>query len=257
MAKLWLKASDNYEVETDLYSGPLDLLINLIQRAELDISKLALAQVTDQFLAYIAKHQNADATYLSEFMVIASKLVQIKSEAMLPRPSTPGEEEGDPGEELAQQLLLYREIKNAGLWLNQRNDEGLRSYIHIPQSYPVNTQIDFSNVSLTELISALQKLLLRAELDPENVSISIPKLTLRHRVQSIIKLLRESGQTSFSVLIGEENKRLNIIVTFLAILELIKQDLISTEQSEAFADIHIQAKNTLFLSDDDDILVED
>ena len=79
MAKLWLHQSDSYEITTEVYSGPLDLLLDLIQKAELDISKLALAQVTDQFLEYISANQNADPDYLSEFVSIAAKLVQIKS----------------------------------------------------------------------------------------------------------------------------------------------------------------------------------
>ncbi len=87
MSKLWHRASDNYEIETELYSGPLDLLLDLIQKAELDITKLALAKVTDQFLAYVTLHKDVDPDFSSEFLVIASKLVQIKSEAMLP-PST-------------------------------------------------------------------------------------------------------------------------------------------------------------------------
>ena len=86
MGKLWHRASDNYEIETELYSGPLDLLLDLIQKAELDITKLALAKVTDQFLAYVTLHKDVDPDFSSEFLVIASKLVQIKSEAMLPRP---------------------------------------------------------------------------------------------------------------------------------------------------------------------------
>ena len=82
----WIHETDDYEIETELYSGPLDLLLDLIQKSELDITKIALAQVTDQFLVFVRQNELADPNYISEFMVIASKLVQIKSEAMLPRP---------------------------------------------------------------------------------------------------------------------------------------------------------------------------
>ena len=96
MAGSWIHETDDYEIETELYSGPLDLLLDLIQKSELDITKIALAQVTDQFLVYVHENEQADPNYISEFMLIASKLVQIKSEAMLPRPPLrePEEEDG-------------------------------------------------------------------------------------------------------------------------------------------------------------------
>jgi segregation and condensation protein A len=86
MAKLWLHQSDSYEITTEVYSGPLDLLLDLIQKAELDISKLALAQVTDQLLEFIENNKDAEPDFLSEFVIIAAKLDQIKSDALLPRP---------------------------------------------------------------------------------------------------------------------------------------------------------------------------
>ena len=101
MARSWLTQTTQYEVETELFSGPLDLLLDLIQKAELDITKLALAQVTDQFLAYIEAHRESEPDYISEFLVIAAKLVQIKSEALLPRPPAREEDGEDPGEQLA------------------------------------------------------------------------------------------------------------------------------------------------------------
>ena len=108
MAKLWLHQTDSYEITTEVYSGPLDLLLDLIQTAELDISKLALAQVTNQFLAYVEANKDADPDYISEFLVIASKLVQIKSEALLPRPPVRTDDEEDIGETLARQLIVYQ-----------------------------------------------------------------------------------------------------------------------------------------------------
>src|SRR5262245_11384612 len=95
-----------YRVATPVYEGPLDLLLQLIERAELDITKLALAQVTDQFLSYLAQLENRTANEVSAFLVIAARLVQIKSEALLPRPPQREVGEDDPGEALAQQLLV-------------------------------------------------------------------------------------------------------------------------------------------------------
>lgn len=182
MSKLWHRASDNYEIETELYSGPLDLLLDLIQKAELDITKLALAKVTDQFLAYVTLHKDVDPDFSSEFLVIASKLVQIKSEAMLPRPPIRMEDEEDVGETLARQLIVYREIKKASQWLSERFDQGQRCYLHLAQSYPVNVQLDLSNIEIADLIKALEQIAIQEQSIQDGATISIPRLTLRKKV---------------------------------------------------------------------------
>jgi segregation and condensation protein A len=105
--------TENYRVNTEVFEGPLDLLLQLIERAELDITRLALAQVTDQYLAYMRTLQEHDAAEVSAFLVIAARLIQIKSEALLPRPVERPVGEEDPGEALARQLRLYRMFKRA------------------------------------------------------------------------------------------------------------------------------------------------
>src|SRR5512135_468158 len=100
-----------YTVNTPVYQGPLDLLLQLIERAELDITRLALAQVTDQYLAHLRAMQDAPAEEVSAFLVIAAKLLQIKSEALLPRPPVRVEGEEDPGEALARQLIIYKRYR--------------------------------------------------------------------------------------------------------------------------------------------------
>jgi len=241
MTKSWLRQTTSYEIETELYSGPLDLLLDLIQKAELDITKLALAQVTDQFLAYIEAHRDLEPDYISEFLVIAAKLVQIKSEALLPRPPAREDDEEDPGEALAYQLQIYKKIKGAAHWLGQRMDAKLRGYLHVPRAFDVHAQIDLTGVEVADLIAALEALLQQnAASEPESV-ISIPKLTLKRKLEEIISRLRVLPSTSFQQLLGAERTRLNMIVVFLAILELTKQDLVITEQSDLFADIRVTA----------------
>lgn len=257
MAKLWLNASDNYEVNTEVYSGPLDLLLDLIQKAELDITRLALAKVTDQFLSFVENNQDADPDYLSEFLLIAAKLVQIKSEAMLPRPPVRGEDEEDVGATLARQLIVYREIKKATAWLNERTDQGLRGHLHVARSYPVTVKFNLDGMDLTDLVLALENLANQGSNITEGSRISIPKMTLRRKVQDIMRLLREDHTTRFSQLLGENSSRLNAIVVFLAILELVKQDMISTEQDENFADISITAQEKLFDLAESELVLED
>ncbi|MEL7644930.1 MAG: segregation/condensation protein A [Anaerolineaceae bacterium] len=257
MAKSWLRQSTNYKIETELYSGPLDLLLDLIQKAELDITKLALAQVTDQFLAYIDTHRELAPDYISEFLVVAAKLVQIKSEALLPRPPAREEDEEDPGEALAYQLQIYKKVKDAAQWLGQRMDAKLRGYLHVPRIFEVNSQIDLTGVEIADLIAALEALLKEnAAAEPEGV-ISIPKLTLKRKLEEIISRLRVLPSTSFQQLLGEERTRLNMIVVFLAILELTKQDLVIAEQPNLFADIRVTALERALEVGGSEIIIED
>lgn len=257
MAGSWIHETDDYEIETELYSGPLDLLLDLIQKSELDITKIALAQVTDQFLVYIHENEQADPDYISEFMVIASKLVQIKSEAMLPRPPLREPEEEDLGEALAKQLRIYREIKNTTAWLNSRLDRNLRCYLHLPKSYPINVQLDLSGVDLTDLIVALEQLTSQDGPIMEGSSIRIPKMTLRNKVQEIVGILRDMGNASFSVLVGEDSDRIQTIVVFLAILELVKQDMIDTDQLTLFGDINLKPREKLFATADEELTISE
>ena len=246
MSKLWHRAYDDYEIETEVYSGPLDLLLDLIQKAELDITKLALAKVTDQFLAYVTVHKDVDPDFSSEFLVIASKLVQIKSEAMLPRPPIRMEDEEDIGESLARQLIIYREIKKASQWLSNRANQGLRGYLHVARSYPVNVQLDLSKLELTDLVRALEQMAVQEQSLQEGSLIAIPRLTLRKKVHDLMRILRQDSTIRFSNLLGDSPSRLDSIVLFLAILELVKQEMISTEQDGLFSDITLQANEKLY-----------
>lgn len=257
MAKLWLHQSDSYEITTEVYSGPLDLLLDLIQKAELDISKLALAQVTDQFLVFIEENKTAEPDYLSEFVIIAAKLVQIKSEALLPRQPVRSEEEEDLGESLARQLIIYREIKKTTEWLTKRMNQDMRSHLHIPRTYPVNVQLDLSGVSIDDLIFALENLASQQPVLHDGALISIPKITLKKKVEEILHILRADKKTSFSEILGESHDRLQAIVVFLAILELVKQRLVITEQSANFGDITLIPEEELFETDEAEIQIDE
>ncbi|MGB4595090.1 MAG: segregation/condensation protein A [Anaerolineaceae bacterium] len=257
MSRIWETREESYEILTDEYSGPLDLLLDLIQKAELDITKFALAQVTDQFLAYVRNNQDADPEYISEFLVIATKLIQIKSEAMLPHPPDRLQEEEDPGEALARQLYLYREVKTATHWMNQRMLHGERGYLHIAPRYPVTAQIDLSGIDVQDLILALENISNNSQYVQIGTVISIPKITLRKKVQEIINLLQSQPNTRFSELLGKDHSRINSIVVFLSVLELVKQHLILTEQKGLFGDIEITAESDIQSTSSMDLLLED
>jgi len=238
--------SASYFVETDVFDGPLDLLLLLIEKSELDITKLSLAKVTDQYLAYLSSLEEKSPDDLSEFLIIAAKLIQIKSEYLLPRPVEAPEEEEDLGQALANQLRIYREIKKAALWLHQRNESHLRSYLNIKRNYQVVSKVDMTGINLNDLVNAYLTIFERPqEIASLGTVITIPKITIRRKIQSILDLLSAQQSTSFNQLLDYDRSRINTIVAFLALLELIKQDFVDIQQASLFSEIKINAKTDL------------
>jgi len=248
----------SYQVDTEVYSGPLDLLLDLIQRAELDITKLSLAKVTDQYIEYIESMQLISASDISEFLVIAAKLIQIKSEALLPRPVLREEGEEDLGEALARQLILYRQIKNSAIWLKEREEKGLRTYLHVERPYLANINVDMSDISIIDLVKSLNILYTsEADLRALGTVITIPKITFKRKIQSIMHELSTQNNLSFLSLVGNDRSRLNLLVVFLAILELVKQNYIITQQNSIFGDFSIAPTEKITRNDEIDLSLDD
>ena len=230
----------NYRVSTPVYEGPLDLLLNLIERAELDITSLSLATVTDQYLAYISDLEQINADEISAFLVIAAKLLQIKSEALLPRPPQrePGEE--DVGQSLVDQLKLYKRYKEIGGWLNDRQLANLRTYLRIAPPPKIEQKLDLSTLTLEKLVSAAETVFAKENArQPLGVIIAPPRVTIREKIDLISKTLREMQRSSFRALLDRGASRLEIVVTFLALLELVKRYRVAAHQEGLFSDIEI------------------
>jgi segregation and condensation protein A len=242
-----------YRVNTPVYEGPLDLLLSLIEKAELDITRLALAEVTDQYLTYIQNLEGIRAADISEFLVIAAKLIQIKSAALLPKPPSIEPEEEDPGEALARQLIAYKKFKLASQFLINREELGLRTYLHIAQTPKIEPRLDLSGITLDGLLEAAREILAGRTNIPLNMVVAAPKVTIRERISRILTLLRTKERTSFFELVGDSSNRLSIVVTFLAMLELVKRHVIEAEQNTLFSDIILQP---LELSIDEDTVSE-
>jgi segregation and condensation protein A len=231
----------NYTVQTPVYEGPLDLLLDLIERAELDITAVSLALVTDQYLAYISGMEELNADEISAFLVIAAKLLQIKSEALLPRPPArePGEE--DAGQSLVDQLKLYKRFKEIGVWLNVRQDASLRTYLRIAPPPKTEPKLDLSNITLEGLIAAAQAAFAKEnQKEPLGTIIAPPRITIREKIDLISKTLRDVQRSTFRALLNDGASRLEIVVTFLAMLELIKRYRIDAQQEGLFSDIEIK-----------------
>lgn len=230
----------NYNVHTPVYDGPLDLLLNLIERTELDITTVSLAMVTDQYLVHINSMEELLADEISAFLVIAAKLIQIKSEALLPRPPTrePGEE--DTGQSLVDQLKLYKRFKEIGGWLNARQQANLRTYLRIAPPPKVEPKLDLSNITLEALVAAAEEAFAKEKAKkPLNTIITAPRVTIREKIDMITRVMKDMQRASFSSLTKDSTSRLEIVVTFLAMLELIKRYRVQAHQEGLFSEIEL------------------
>lgn len=242
----------NYTVTTPVYVGPLDLLLQLIEKAELDITKIAIAQVTDQFLSHLdavrasSTEENLPPDYVSSFLVIASRLIQIKSEVLLPRPPTRDLGEEDPGEALALQLRMYKRFKEIAVFLQNREHQGLSSFVRLGPPPKIEGRFDLNEISLIDLLNAAESAFSAGNLAPVlDTVVSAPRVTIREKINHIARLLRSQGNISFLQLFHGAKSRLEIVVTFLAMLELVKQHFINIQQESLFGEIHLESTPVL------------
>jgi len=247
--------SDAYKVIVPVFEGPLDLLLQLIEHAELDITSISLAMVTDQFLDHIHQMEQAAADEISDFLVVAAKLIQIKSEALLPRPSLTSIESEDPGLSLIQQLQIYRKFKKVSVWLQDRENAGMRTYLRYAPLPKVDDRLDASSLSLEDLKIAAEEVLQAVQEKKElNSVIKAPRITIREKITYITSFLRKGERISFHKLVAQSTTKLEVVVTFLALLELIKRFHVSAYQDELFSDIQLESISEL--SDADEFEIE-
>lgn len=245
----------NYNVHTPVYDGPLDLLLNLIEHAELDITSVSLAMVTDQYLAYINSLEQINADEISAFIVIAAKLLQIKSEALLPRPPSRERGEEDLGRSLVDQLKLYKRYKEIGAWMHERQEADLRTYLRIAPPPKVEPKLDLSNLTLEKLVAAAEEAFSKErDKKPLGLMIAAPRITIREKIDLIAKLMKEVEHATFSTLLNQGASRLEVVVTFLAMLELVKRYRIHAHQDGLFGEIEINRMEEW--KDDEEIDIE-
>jgi segregation and condensation protein A len=240
-----------YIVSTPVYEGPLDLLLQLIVRAELDITKVALASVTDQYLEHLRVMEEQRADEVSAFLVIAAKLVQIKSEALLPRPPSREPGEGDPAEALIQQLMIYKRFKDLAGYLAQREARGTHTYLRLAPVPRIDSTLDLGELTLEDLLSAAQAAFLKVD-DRQSLGdvVQPPRVTIREKIHHIAFNLRRRGRLTFLQLFPSRPTTLEIVVTFLAMLELIKRRLVHVHQEALFGEIEIE---NVGLTDEEDL----
>ncbi len=233
--------TSGYTVQTAVYEGPLDLLLDLIEHAELDITAVSLAAVTEQYLIYLHELEENHADEISAFLVIAAKLVQIKSAALLPRPPAlePGEE--DVGAALVEQLKLYKRFKEIAFILQRQEEQKLRTYLRLAPPPKIEGKLDLSDITIADLIEAAKEVYIKeAEKQALGTVITAPKVTIREKIELISKKLGSAEHAHFKELLGKNPTRIEVVVTFLALLELVKRYRVSAKQEKLFTDIEIE-----------------
>jgi len=235
----------DYAIKLDIFEGPLDLLLYLIKKNEIDIYNIPIALITEQYLHYLNMIKSLNLDLAGEYLVMASTLIHIKSKMLLPVPEGPSDEESedDPRFELIKQLLEYQTFKEAAADLGERplleRDVFVRS---APQSAEIeksNTEEEeFIEVSIFELIEAFHHLVSRID-KKELLEIDLEKMSITDIINDVMERLTREKNLTFDELIGEKTNRRNVIYTFLAILELIKLKMIKAYQTSAFGVIRV------------------
>jgi segregation and condensation protein A len=234
---------DTLSVDLPAFSGPLDLLLHLIERNELDITALSLVVVCEQYLEQVERLKEGKVARLVDFMVVGARLLVIKSRALLPQFSyaaADDEEMEDPAEALARQLREYRRFKEAALWFAHRESAGYRTYLRISAMPLPESKLDLTGIDINVLQEALYAALARAATgDDVAAQTGRPQLTIDHQIRRLRRSVQSTGSVYFKQLLSEAANLVEISLTLLAVLELMKQREVNVRQPIAFGPIEI------------------
>jgi segregation and condensation protein A len=228
------------KIKVEQFEGPLDLLLQLIEDQQLDITSLALARVTEQFLDYVKQLQEKNPMHLADFLIIAAKLLVIKSKALLPNLEL-GIEEEESAYDLTQQLLIYKKYKEAAKYLRRFDLRRQQSWSREPdfsQQVSFVPDPEITPIALSDSIRKLASELKEIIRLPQQVMAEVVSIT--EKIEHIQKLIADKVETSLATLLKEAKSKTEVVVTFLALLELTKQRILTVEQNEMFADIIIR-----------------
>ncbi len=227
------------EVVLDSFEGPLDLLLYLIRKQNLDILNIPVADITRQYMSYVELMRAANLDLAAEYLVMAALLGEIKSRMLLPKPKKDDEDEEDPRAALVRRLQEYERFSEAA---NKLDDRPRLERDIFAASAPFEDQDPpqvVAQVSLEQLVNAYQSVVERAEANA-NMLVSREMLSMRERMTNILTLLQKQDYVRFEELFTHEEGRLGVVVTFIALLELFRDDMLVVVQNEAFAPIHIK-----------------
>lgn len=242
-----------YRVKIDAFEGPLDLLLHLIKKLEIDIYDIPVAEITDQYLDFIHHMQKLELDVASEYLVMAATLIAMKSRMLLPSPELPDEDADEPYEDpeetrkaLMQQLLDYRRYKEAAEELRTNETERMQLFSKPPSDLSCYANGDIAPIPVSgratvhDMMRAFQRMLIRKKLEaPLNTKIARQVLPIGNQMSTMIGALKRAGHPlSFDSFFPYPD-RTYVVVTFLALLELMKKNMIYCMQKENFADIMI------------------
>jgi segregation and condensation protein A len=231
---------DAMEVFLDTFEGPLDLLLYLIKKQNIDILDIPVAEITRQYMEYIELMKMLKLDLAAEYLVMAALLAEIKSRMLLPRPESEGEDEEDPRAQLVRRLQEYERYRQAAADLEELPRMGRDTFEAVVQFDHKQVPRPEPSVSLHELLDALSEVLVRAERN-KRFKIDRELLSVRERMTEVLGKVNSQDFTRFETLFDPAEGRMGVVVTFIAILELMKDRLITLVQNEPFAPIHIKA----------------
>ncbi len=241
--------SEKYRVKIKTFEGPLDLLLHLIKTSEIDIYDIPIAEITNQYLTYLTFLVVLDLDNISEFVEMATTLILIKSKAMLPIEVDYEDEEEDPKEELIAKLLEYQQYKMAASLLEVRGEESLPLVNRAkgPVLFDLEeTDENWKQLTVLDLIGAFAEILNKKEKDEFVYEITLQNYTVEDKINFIKNILKDKESFNYFELIHPDMQKLELVCTFLAILELVKKGVITVRQHILFGDIHIVRKNFFF-----------
>lgn len=230
------------KVQLEIFEGPLDLLLHLIKKNEVSITDIPIAAITEQYLAMLELMQSLNLDVAGEFLVMAATLIHIKSRELLPGgDEEPDEDEGvDPRAELVRRLLEYQRYKDAAAELDQREILTRDVFVRAPAPAEEAGPREFREISVFELLGALKRVIDRLPKDIVH-EVTLERITVREKMTMLLDKLRVESRVIFESLFAEVKSRLEIVVTFLAMLELVKVRAIRIFQEEAEGEIVIEA----------------
>lgn len=249
----------SYEIRIENFEGPLDLLLHLIKKHEMEITDIPIAEITQQYLGYLDTLKSLNLEVAGDFLVMAATLLHIKSRMLLPPSEAEGEEEEeDPRAELVRRLLEYQVYKNAAEELELRPQLGRDVFVRALQDPALTEDEEESGpaeVGLFELVETLQKLLQKCAREEPAHFVTPERLSVTERIHRLLDLLSHKKRILFQESFSETPDRHEIVVTFLALLELVRLSAVRFVQDRRFGPIWIYPNDAVI--DDDRILSED
>jgi len=235
---------DALEVILEAFEGPLDLLLYLIRKQNIDILDIPVAEITRQYMGYVELMKSVRLELAAEYLVMAAMLAEIKSRMLLPRSADVEEEEGDPRAELIRRLQEYERFKAAAEGIDDLPRVGRDVVVPRLEAPQAKVRKLLPQVSLEELLVSMAEVMRRNDLF-ESHQISRETLSTRERMSQVLERLKGGAFVPFGELFAAEEGKLGVVVTFMAVLELVKESLIELVQNEPFAAIHVRLRPAL------------